>query len=242
MAKTVFERTEKKYRLSAGQHEQLMPRLLEHMRIDKYGLTTICSVYYDDCCDRLIRTSMQRPIYKEKLRVRAYGVPSMDNVVYVELKKKFKGVVYKRRVGMKLSDAEAYLAGGDPPGERTQIINEITWVRDYYKPTPHVYIAYDRIALESEEEPQLRVTLDSGIRARTTDLSLAAGDHGRLLIPEDERLMEIKAPGAMPVWLCELLSELQIYPSRFSKYGTYYQMLTEEALHEKMTEREICNV
>lgn len=233
MAKTVFERTEKKYRLSAQQYEQLLAVLLEHMKIDKYGETTICSVYYDDHCDRMIRTSIQRPVYKEKLRLRAYGIPDKDTVVYVELKKKFKGVVYKRRAGMKLCDAEAYLSGGDPPGERTQIINEITWVRDFYKPTPHVYIAYDRIALESEKDPQLRVTFDSRIRARSTDLSLAAGDHGQLLIPEGERLMEIKAPGAMPIWLCELLSELKIYPSRFSKYGTYYQMLTEKMMTEK---------
>lgn len=228
MAKTVFERTEKKYRLNAGQYEQLLAGLLEHMKIDKYGQTTICSVYYDDHCDRLIRTSIQRPVYKEKLRVRSYGIPDPDTVVYVELKKKFKGVVYKRRAGMTLRDAEAYLSGGDPPGKSTQIINEITWVRDFYKPTPHVYIAYDRIALESENDPQLRVTFDSGIRARNTDLSLAAGDHGMELLPEGDRIMEIKAPGAIPLWLCELLNGLKIYPSRFSKYGTYYQMLTEK--------------
>jgi len=173
--------------------------------------------------------------------VRAYGIPERDSTVYVELKKKFKGVVYKRRAGMKLHEAESFLAGGEPPGERTQIINEIAWVRDFYDLSPHVYIAYDRIALECPENPRLRVTFDSNVRARSHDLSLALGDHGQPLLPEGYRLMEIKAPGAVPMWLCDLLSELKIYPSRFSKYGTYYQQLIEENLNQPK-EKENCHV
>lgn len=225
MAKTVFERTEKKYRLSAEQYDKVLAGMLEHMQVDSYGLTTICSVYYDDHCDRLIRTSIQKPVYKEKLRLRAYGIPDMDTTVYVELKKKFKGVVYKRRAGMKLKDAESYLSGGEPPGGNTQILSEITWVRDFYKPQPRAYIAYDRIALECPEDPRLRVTFDSNIRARSDDLSLAYGDRGEPLLNEGERIMEIKAPGAMPLWLCDLLSGCGVYPTSFSKYGTYYQRL-----------------
>ena len=225
MAKTVFERTEKKYRLTAEQYEAVLAGMLEHMRVDSYGETTICSVYYDDHCDRMIRTSIQKPVYKEKIRLRAYGIPDSDTTVYVELKKKFKGVVYKRRVGMKLSEAESYLAGGEPPGESTQILREISWVRDFYKPVPRAYIAYDRIALECPEEPRLRVTFDSRIRARSDDLSLACGDRGELLLPEGERIMEIKVPGAMPMWMCDLLTRSHVYPTSFSKYGTYYQSL-----------------
>lgn len=225
MAKTVFERTEKKYRLTPEQYENVLAGMLEHMRIDDYGMTTISSVYYDDHCDRMIRTSIERPVYKEKLRVRAYGAPAQDSTVYVELKKKFKGVVYKRRVGMSLSEAESYLSGGPSP-KSGQIINEITWVRDFYKPAPRVYIAYDRIALESTEGVKgLRVTFDTNIRARDYDLSLADGDHGEPLLPEGHRLMEIKVPGAMPMWMCELLTSNKVYPSRFSKYGTFYQNL-----------------
>jgi len=234
MAKTVFERTEKKYRLTAEQYEKVLAGMLEHMNVDSYGETTICSVYYDDDCDRLIRTSIQKPVYKEKIRVRSYGIPDTDSTVYVELKKKFKGVVYKRRVGMKLSEAESYLAGGPPPGEPCQILNEITWVRDFYKPRPKAYIAYDRIALECPSDPRLRVTFDRNIRARSDNLSLAAGDGGEFLLPEGERIMEIKAPGAMPIWMCELLGSSGVYPSPFSKYGTYYQNL----LKEKCTEGE----
>lgn len=225
MAKTVFERTEKKYRLTAEQYETVLAGMLEHMRVDSYGETTICSVYYDDHCDRMIRTSIQKPVYKEKIRLRAYGIPDSDTTVYVELKKKFKGVVYKRRAGMKLAEAENYLAGGDPPGENTQILREISWVRDFYKPVPRAYIAYDRIALECPESPRLRVTFDSNIRARSDDLSLACGDRGEPLLPEGERIMEIKVPGAMPLWMCDLLTRSHIYPASFSKYGTYYQKL-----------------
>lgn len=226
MAITVFERTEKKYRLTEEQYGQVMAGLLGRMRVDGYGLTTICSVYYDDQCDRLIRTSIQRPIYKEKLRLRSYGVPGREDTVFVELKKKFDGVVYKRRAAMSLRDAEDFLSGGDPPGQASQIIREIAWVRDFYRPSPRAFIAYDRIALVSDSDPQLRVTFDSGIQARSDQLTLSAGDHGVPLLPEGERIMEIKAPGAMPLWLCGLLSGLKIYPTRFSKYGTYYQMLT----------------
>ncbi len=225
MAKTVFERTEKKYRLSQEQYEKVLAGMLKHMKVDDYGLTTICSVYYDDHCDRLIRTSIQKPVYKEKLRLRAYGIPDEDTTVYVELKKKFEGVVYKRRVGMKLSDAERYLSGEDPVGEPSQILSEITWVRDFYKPQPRAYIAYDRIALECPENLQLRVTFDSNIRARSDELSLACGDRGELLLNDGECIMEIKAPGAMPLWMCDLLNGNGVYPTRFSKYGTYYQSL-----------------
>jgi len=229
MAKTVFERTEKKYRLSPEQYEKVLVGMLEHMKVDDYGLTTICSVYYDDHCDRLIRTSIQKPVYKEKLRLRAYGIPDEDTTVYVELKKKFKGVVYKRRVGMKLSDAERYLSGEEPVGEPSQILSEITWVRDFYKPKPRAYIAYDRIALECPGNSRLRVTFDSNIRARSDNLSLACGDRGQPLLNDSERIMEIKAPGAMPLWMCDLLNSNGVYPTRFSKYGTYYQSLINKA-------------
>ncbi len=227
MAKTVFERTEKKYRLTEQQYRSVMEGMLEHMRVDSYGKTTICSVYYDDSSDRMIRASVQKPVYKEKLRVRAYGIPDGESTVYVELKKKFKGVVYKRRAGMKLSDAEEYLAGGDPPGESTQILREISWVRDFYKPVPRAYIAYDRIALECPGTPGLRVTFDSDIRARSDDLSLALGDRGEPLLPEGERIMEIKVPASMPLWMSDLLTRCKVYPTSFSKYGTYYQKLIE---------------
>ena len=227
MAKTVFERTEKKYRLTDTQYQPFLAELLEHMRVDDYGLTTICSIYYDNDCDRMISASIQRPVYKEKLRVRSYGIPQRDSAVFVELKKKFQGIVYKRRAGMKLCDAEAYLSGGEPPGDSTQILSEITWVRDFYKPVPEAFVAYDRIALLSEQEPGLRITFDSDIRARSDRLSLSDGDGGEPLLPEGERIMEIKAPGAMPLWLCDMLSKYEIYPSRFSKYGTYFQKLIE---------------
>lgn len=225
MAKTVFERTEKKYRLNAVQYEAVLAGMLEHMRVDAYGETTICSIYYDDHSDRMIRASIQKPVYKEKIRVRSYGVPDSDTTVFVELKKKFSGVVYKRRVGMKLTEAESYLAGGEPPGESTQIIREISWVRDFYRPVPRACIAYDRIALECPEEPRLRVTFDRNIRARSDRLSLACGADGECLLPDGERIMEIKVPGAMPLWMCDLLTRNHIYPTSFSKYGTYYQEL-----------------
>lgn len=227
---SVFERTEKKYRLDTQRYERVLATLLGRMRIDGYGLSTVCSLYYDDESDRMIRASLQRPVYKEKLRLRSYGVPTDGSEVFVELKKKLNGVVYKRRAAMPLAQARAFLNDGAPPDRESQIVREIDWVRTFYKPTPKVFIASDRIALESDEAPTLRVTFDSRIRARGYDLDLSLGDGGEPIISPDEYIMEIKTHGAMPLWLCSLLGENRVYPTSFSKYGTFY---TNRMLKEK---------
>ena len=218
-----FKRYEKKYLLSARKFELLWERLREHLVPDLFFQSTVCSIYYDSDDFSLIRHSLDRPVYKEKLRLRSYNVPKPDGAVFVELKKKFRGVVYKRRVQMSAAAAESYLAGQTRPDEDGQILREIDYFLHTHPVSPKVYIACEREAWVDREEPELRITFDRNLRWRDTDLHLTAGSEGAPLLDEGEVLMEIKIPGAAPLWLAHLLSELEIFPTSFSKYGTCYR-------------------
>jgi hypothetical protein len=217
-----FQRVEKKYMLTRLQYEAIVAGLGPHMVADEYGHYTISNLYYDTEDYQIIRHSLEKPVFKEKLRLRGYGVPGDRDKVYVELKKKCAGVVYKRRVSLTAAQAMDYLGRGIPPKESSQIQQEIDWYLRTNQVSPKVFLAYDREAFAGVEEPDLRVTFDTKIRWRTDNLDLRAGDHGTELLDPDQVLMEIKAPGAVPLWLANLLSEAEAYPTSFSKYGTYY--------------------
>lgn len=219
----IFKRMEMKYMLTAEQYSELRKRLAGFMEEDKYGLHTICSIYFDNDEDQIIRTSMEKPLYKEKLRLRSYGVPkSGDSTVFLELKKKYKGVVYKRRIPLKLSEAEEYISCGKKP-EDSQIFREIDYFRNHYSAYPKIFVGYDRIAMKGIYDENIRVTFDFNVRCRREEPDLRKGDHGFVLIPEGTALMEIKINGAMDKKLAGILSELKIYPSSFSKYGEFYK-------------------
>lgn len=219
----VFKRVEKKYLLTKQQQESLMCAIKGQFAQDAYGLHTICNLYYDTKDYRLIRTSLEKPVYKEKLRLRSYGIPGESDTVFLELKKKYKGVVYKRRIPLPLHEAQLYLDSGELPSNQEQILREIDWFIHFYHPVAKAYIAYDRIALYGIHDSTLRMTFDSNIRARSTVLDLKKGSWGTPLLPADAVLMELKLPGVMPLWLSHLLSEHEIYPASYSKYGVFYQ-------------------
>lgn len=229
---SVFQRYEIKYRLNTAQYHHLREVIDRHTVPDKYGESTVCSLYYDTPDRRLICRSIDRPLYKEKLRVRSYGVVQPSGTVFVELKKKFDHVVYKRRITMNEDRVDAYLAGGCPPSD-TQIGREIDYAcRLYPGLQPSVFLAYDRQAFFSVDDPHLRITFDRNIRFRETDLSMTAHTDGRLILPEDEWLLEVKTSGALPLWLVRALSAAHIYKTRFSKYGTAYTLRNEgDAIH-----------
>lgn len=219
-----FKRYEMKYLLDENKYNLLWQRLQDKLSVDCFGKTTICNIYFDTPDHRLIRTSLEKPVYKEKLRLRSYGTPEEGDTVYVELKKKYKGVVYKRREKMELSEAESYLYDNLPLIKQSQITKEIDWfIRAYQPLEPSMYISYERVAMYGIEDPDLRVTFDSNILWREEELWLGCGEWGNPILEEGQRLMEIKIPGTMPVWLAHLLSELEIYPASFSKYGRGYQ-------------------
>ena len=217
-----FKRYEKKYLLSREQYGQLWARLEPRLEPDRFFQSTVLSLYYDWEDFRLIRSSIEQPVYKEKLRLRSYNVPGAEGEVFVELKKKYKGIVYKRRVRMTEREAEDYLAGRRGSPDHGQISREIDWFLKTNPVQAKVLIACDRRAYVGREEPGLRLTFDSSIRWRDTQLNLTAGDFGQELLEDGQVLMEIKMPESAPLWLAELLSSLEIFPRSFSKYGQCY--------------------
>lgn len=224
MVQQNFKRYEKKYLIDEKQYQALRMHLDDYMKVDQYGWSTICNIYYDTPDYRLIRASIEKPVYKEKLRLRTYGVPLEQSPAFVEIKKKYKGIVYKRRITIPYRQAYSWLSQEQDFISGGQIEEEIFWFRRFYKDLqPAVAIFYDRLALYGQEDENLRVTFDKAIRWRTGQMDLVNGDEGENLLPEGSYVMEIKIPGAMPLWMAGLLDMLNIYPTSFSKYGRVYQ-------------------
>lgn len=230
-----FQRYEVKFFLNPAQKEALLPVLEEHFRVDEYGLHTISNLYYDTDTYSITRQSIDKPVYKEKLRVRAYGVPDAENgKVFVELKKKYDHVVYKRRIALKVPEAQNFLHSGQvPAGTDPQIAREIYHFMERNKPEPKVYLSYRRIAMAGKENPELRITMDQELLWRDQDLTLCREPYGQRILPEHTTLMEIKVPGAMPLWLAHALSENNVYRTSFSKIGTCYKQFILPNIFEK---------
>lgn len=235
-----FKRYEKKYMLTPGQMAGMLEGMKPYVRPDEFGRYTICNIYYDTDDFQLIRASLERPVYKEKLRMRSYGTPGDQDKVFVELKKKYDGVVYKRRTLMSAAGAAAYLHDGQTPEREDQICHEIDWFMRSYHPAPKVFIGYDRTAFAGLENPDLRITFDTNLRWRDTDLDLRAGGCGSLILPADQILMEIKIPGAAPVWMAHLLSEIGAFPTSFSKYGVCYKENILGRIQPEKIKKEVC--
>ena len=219
---TSFKRYEKKYLLTKSQYLAVKRGMEQYTIPDAHPRYTICNLYYDTEQYDLVRTSLEKPVYKEKLRLRSYGVPGSRSPVFVEIKKKFDDVVYKRRITMEEREAMPYLER-KRNGDGSQIGREIDWFLKLYRPEPKVFIAYNREAYAAANGSELRITFDTGLRVRSDHLDLRFGDHGVPLLQEDLILMEIKIPGTAPLWLSHLLSENRIFPASFSKYGMYYK-------------------
>ena len=223
MTGTTFQRYEKKYMLTREQCTALMKYSTGRLQPDEYGSYTISNIYYDTDNFDLIRMSLEKPVYKEKLRMRCYGSPETGKPVFLELKKKYDGVVYKRRAELTYQDAERFMTTRPCSEGDTQIMKEIGYFLSVYPVKPKVFLSYDRVALAGIEDSGLRVTFDTGMRFRRTSLSLNKGNWGTDLLDQDKILMEVKVPGAFPLWMSRVFSELGIFPSSFSKYGSCYE-------------------
>jgi len=220
---TNFKRYEKKFFLTDEQYRLFTEKVNSYVRPDKYSKYTVCNIYYDTDDYRLIRASIEKPVYKEKLRVRSYGVPDKGDRVFVELKKKFDGVVYKRRITTSSALVEPFLKGIRSVSENGQIVREIEYFQRFYNTKPKVFIAYDRQSFQGIENSDLRITFDTNMRFRLENLNLLDGDYGERITDSNDILMEIKVPGTCPLWLCQILSELKLTSTSFSKYGTCYR-------------------
>ena len=226
MIQTVFNRCEKKYLISRNQYNGLLDKIKDRMVEDEYGEHTVSNIYYDTHDNLLIRRSIEKPPYKEKLRLRSYGIPNPESTVFIEIKKKYAGIVNKRRISLPLEDAYAYLNDGIRPEMDSQILREIDFLLGRVKLLPALYLAYDRVAYLDREEPDFRLTFDKNIRSRRDHVNLENGDRGELLLDMDTFLMESKILGSVPLWFSAILAELKIYPASFSKYGSIYQKET----------------
>ena len=221
MINYVFKRYELKYALTYNQYLAVLPEIKKRLTSDKFGLNTIQSLYYDTENYRLIRESIERPAFKEKLRLRCYNLNENDDDIYVEMKRKYDGVVYKRRIACKEKEVEDVLNG---KAATTQIGRELEYFSKYYgNLKPSMLIIYDREAYY-DENSDLRVTFDRNVRYRKTDLNFHTSLCGENLLPEDVVLMELKTGSALPLLICEVLNKEKIVKTSFSKYGAAYRI------------------
>ena len=217
-----FMRVERKYRISLDCKEALLSALSDRLVPDAYGKSTVCNFYLDTPDSRIIRASLDAVAFKEKLRLRTYGAPRPEGVAFLEIKRKYNGVVYKRRIQTTCNRAMDYFASGRLPGEG-QIMREIDYAMQFYgMPQPKVFLCYEREAFFVRDCPALRLTFDTDVRYRATDLFAGCDTSGKTLLLPGEALLEFKTDAAMPRWMLEVFRALDVRPASFSKYGRAY--------------------
>lgn len=220
-----FRRVEKKYIITNEQYECIKNRFKDMMIQDVHGKSKICNIYFDTDNYELISHSIQKPIYKDKIRLRSYNTPKKEDLVYLEVKRKYEGVVSKRRLQIKLKDVYKYFEKGYLQTGDMQIKSELDYYFKQFKLKPTMFLSYDREAFYSKEDENFRITFDSNIIARNYDLNLEEGNYGVSLLEKEKYIMEIKTLGAIPLYFVEILSDCNIYPCGFSKYGEAYTQL-----------------
>lgn len=225
MKKTIFERFEKKYVITKKKREQLMELIGSYIEPDEFPHSKISNIYYDTDNNELIRRSMDKPKYKEKLRLRVYNEACLSGPAFIEIKKKYSGIVYKRRVAMTLQEALNYLDHGITPSINNQILSEIDYFMKFYQPKPALFLSYERDSFRQKDNDNVRITFDTNIQSRTVDLQLEKNLQGDALLEDDVCIMEIKVLPSYPLWLSNALTKLQIYPTSFSKYANVYRQM-----------------
>lgn len=226
-----FRRLEKKYLLSKEEYDVIMKKLKPYLMEDKYYKSTICNIYFDTKDFTLIQNSIEKPVYKEKIRLRSYFVPTYEDTVFLEIKKKYKGMVGKRRIHLTLQQFYDYFDNHVLPDCNRQISSELDYCFQYYQLEPKVFIAYDRLSYYSKENHNFRITFDTNIRSRSKDLRLELGDYGDYYFEKENYVMEIKTLDSFPIWFIKILEECHIYPTSFSKYGNIYLRKIKEELY-----------
>lgn len=241
----VFKRKEIKYLLSSEERNALLPILEAHMEPDAFAHSSISNLYYDTPDFRMVRRSLEKPMYKEKLRLRSYGTPENTSTVFPEIKKKAMGIVYKRRISLPYQEAVSFLSGQQIAstdtcdgttqqiastdtcnGTTRQILHELDWMlASYENLAPRVFLSYERDSYKGVSDSSLRLTLDQDILFRTDRLDLRKGAFGEAILLPDQTLMEVKISNAAPLWLAQALSEIGIFPVSFSKYGRAYERI-----------------
>lgn len=227
-----FKRREMKFLLNEEQYRLLFDEISRCMTEDKFGLHTIMNIYLDNQNSELILNSISKPVYREKLRLRAYGRAAQDDTrAFLEIKKKFKSITYKRRLEGSYKELFDYVSGGVTPEvtntekhpNNKQVFSEIDYLIKRMDLKPKIIICYDREAFFGNEDKEFRLTFDGNIRYRRNDLDLRSGDTGVIFDKAPYRIMEVKSAGSVPLWLVRILSANKIYQGSFSKYAAIYQ-------------------
>lgn len=230
MVTEIINRKEEKFLLTEDKYQKLLNKIKTYIQPDIYYQEKICSVYFDNENNDLITHSIDKPLYKEKIRLRSYNVPKEDDTVFLEMKKKYNGLSNKRRVVLTLKEANDYIYHGIMPKTNPQIMNEIDYVFRYYQLKPKISITYDREAFVSKEDETFRITFDSQIKSSITNVTLnELKDEESVL--KNQYIMEIKTLKGLPIWLNQALNELKVYPISYSKYGEIYKKLKESDIH-----------
>lgn len=228
---TTFKRYELKYLLDRQEKAAVLNAMEGKMKLDSYGRTTIRNIYFDTDTFRLIRRSLEKPVYKEKLRVRSYREASGREPVFVELKKKYASVVYKRRLALPEQEVMDSFRSGTPLPVHSQIGEEIQYFREYYEPlSPALFLSYEREAFYALDGSDFRVTFDENILYRREDISMGGEIYGIPILENGQSLMEIKTSGGIPLWMSRILAENRIYRASFSKYGAAYGRMMKEKM------------
>ena len=216
-----FKRVEKKYELTTSEYLYVKRKIKEKMIEDEHGKSTILNIYFDSENYDLIRHSISKPVYKDKIRLRSYNTPKLDTNVFLEIKRKYEGVVSKRRINIKLKDFYNFLNLKN----EGQVESELLYYFDLYNLREKMFLSYDRVAYYMKDDRNFRLTFDNNIIARNYDLNLESGVYGDYILDKDKYIMEVKTTGAIPLWFVEILNEIEAKPCNFSKYGEAYTKL-----------------
>ena len=229
MAIKSFKRVEEKYLITEDEKNKLLKTIQKYMTLDPYCINQtpykIQNIYYDTINNDLISNSINKPIYKQKIRVRKYD---NDNTYYLEIKKKSDGIVGKRRIALTLEEIDCFINIGIKPKRDSfidnSVIGEIAYLLSHMKIEPKVYISYERLGYFDINNKEFRITFDNKIYSKRNDLSFDNDDYELDLLKSNLYIMEIKSVANFPLWLVKELSRLKIYPKSFSKYGEEYKI------------------
>ena len=223
MVQNVFKRVEQKYLINEEKFLLLQSMLEEYFQKDRYYDSSIYNIYFDNGNNDIIINSIEKPKYKEKIRLRSYGRVRKNDIVFLEMKQKYDGVVYKRRANFTLREYLDYYKKNKFPKESNQVLKEIDYYIKYYRLKPYVFVGYDRLSYYNKEDKNFRITFDTNLRSRFNDLRLVDTKDNKLYFDEKMYIMEVKSLYGLPLWFTKILSSNNIYPVSFSKVGSIYK-------------------
>lgn len=235
----VFDRIEKKYLITAKDKRELLKLIKKNLQKDRYHKSEVMNLYFDNDDFDMIIQSIDWVDFKEKLRARSYG--GYDRV-FLEIKTKIYGedeenIGYKRRVMITHDDFKELVEGkatayelakkSIETGNDLQIAKEVDYLISQFDLKPKILVMYERESYK--DEAGLRITFDENLKYRTKNLSFVKGKRDKIYFKDRRNvIMEIKANGVIPLWLVNKMSELKIYPERFSKIGRIYERIRKE--------------